>query len=60
MIGDSPADYLAANELGVPFLGYARNEAKRRRLVNEGVASSMCVSSLESLLDVLEPGLSVE
>ncbi|MFK4223845.1 HAD family hydrolase [Streptomyces sp. NPDC019890] len=60
MIGDSPADYLAANQLGVPFLGYARNEAKRRRLVNEGVASSMCVSSLESLLDVLEPGLSVE
>ncbi|MFF0063761.1 HAD family hydrolase [Streptomyces sp. NPDC005279] len=58
MIGDSPADYEAAKELGVRFLGYARNQAKRRRL--EAVGEMPKVSSLGQLLDAVEPGLRVE
>lgn len=32
MIGDTPSDFLAAREAGVPFLGYARNERKEKLL----------------------------
>lgn len=58
MIGDSPADFLAARELGVPFLGFARNQAKRRRL--EDARSEKNISSLDVLLDAVEPSLRVE
>ncbi|MFF3399203.1 HAD family hydrolase [Streptomyces sp. NPDC002659] len=58
MIGDSPADCLAASQLGVPFLGYARNERKRQCLVDAG--ASECVPSLKPLLEVVESGLWVE
>jgi HAD superfamily hydrolase (TIGR01509 family) len=58
MIGDSPADCLAARELGVPFLGYARNEAKLQRLV--GVGATVSIASLEPLLEAVEAGLRME
>ncbi|MFI1400106.1 HAD family hydrolase [Streptomyces sp. NPDC020681] len=58
MIGDSPADFLAARELGVPFLGYARNQVKLQRL--EAAGAKVNVSSLDVLLDAVEPGLPVE
>ncbi|MCM2394257.1 HAD family hydrolase [Streptomyces albipurpureus] len=58
MIGDSVADGEAAARLGVSFLGYARDEARRERLHRAGavvVVSSMV--ELLPLLDGLEPGL---
>ncbi|MEU3918835.1 HAD family hydrolase [Streptomyces sp. NPDC029004] len=58
MIGDSPADCLAASQLGVPFLGYARNERKRQCLVDAG--ASEYVPSLKPLLEVVESGHWVE
>ncbi|GAA3139175.1 hypothetical protein GCM10017687_64780 [Streptomyces echinatus] len=48
MIGDSPSDLAAANDAGVPFLGYARNERKGKLLREAGAG---CVTgSLEPLL----------
>ncbi|NUL07658.1 HAD family hydrolase [Streptomyces lunaelactis] len=58
MIGDSVTDYRAAQELEVPFLGYAPSEAKRRRLEGAGVLD--IVPSLEPLLEAVEPGLRVD
>jgi phosphoglycolate phosphatase-like HAD superfamily hydrolase len=48
MIGDTPSDYLAAREAGVPFLGYARN-ARKDKLLREAGATEI-VDSLGSVL----------
>ena len=51
MIGDAPSDLQAAQQAGVPFLGYARNEAKQKLLQEAG--AEVIVRSLESVLRVL-------
>jgi phosphoglycolate phosphatase-like HAD superfamily hydrolase len=51
MIGDTPADYLAARGAGVPFLGYARDEATAGRLRAAG--ATVIVDSLETVLKTL-------
>ncbi|MGW1912890.1 HAD family hydrolase [Streptomyces sp. NPDC002076] len=51
MIGDSPSDLAAANDAGVPFLGYARNDRKGKLLRDAGAGH--VVASLEPLLRVL-------
>lgn len=51
MIGDTPSDFLAAREAGVPFLGYARNERKEKLL--RGAGATTVVDSLEPLLNVV-------
>ncbi|MFH8794779.1 HAD family hydrolase [Streptomyces sp. NPDC017941] len=48
MIGDSPADYFAARDAGVEFLGYARNE--RKEGVLRGVGAGVVVRSLGQVL----------
>jgi HAD superfamily hydrolase (TIGR01509 family) len=48
MIGDTPSDYLAAREAGVPFLGYARTERKEKLL--RGAGATAVVASLETVL----------
>ncbi|MGW6455055.1 HAD family hydrolase [Streptomyces sp. NPDC055078] len=59
MIGDSAADCEAAAQLGVPFLGYARNAAKREQLRAAGATEIVAtMSELLSVLDVLEQGQS--
>ncbi|MFJ4837975.1 HAD family hydrolase [Streptomyces sp. NPDC088746] len=49
MLGDSPADCLAAKAVGVPFIGYAVNERKRRAL--EDVGARCSVRSLRGLYE---------
>ncbi|MCC9740773.1 HAD family hydrolase [Streptomyces sp. MNU89] len=51
MIGDSTADLLAARAAGVRFLGYARDETRRRRLRDAGAES--VVTSLGDVLAAL-------
>lgn len=51
MIGDTPADFLAARDAGVPFLGYARNERKEKLLREAGATA--VVGSLEAVLTVV-------
>ena len=51
MIGDTPSDFEAAESAHVPFLGYARNEFKEKRLRDAGATS--IVSSLEPVLKLL-------
>lgn len=51
MIGDTPSDLLAAQAAGVPFLGYARNERKKKLLRDAGATT--IVASLEPLLRVV-------
>ncbi len=51
MIGDSPSDLAAADHAGVPFLGYARTDPKRKLLHESGAAH--VVTSLEPLLTTL-------
>ncbi|MFD8809983.1 HAD family hydrolase [Streptomyces sp. NPDC059627] len=51
MIGDSPTDLQAADQAGVPFLGYARNERKAKLLTEAGAGH--VVGSLEPLLVML-------
>ncbi|MFC7990714.1 HAD family hydrolase [Streptomyces pilosus] len=48
MIGDTPSDLFAARAAGVPFLGYARNDHKRKLLRDAGAA--VVVESLEPVL----------
>ncbi|MEU5579417.1 HAD-IA family hydrolase [Streptomyces huasconensis] len=48
MIGDTPTDFQAAEQAGVRFLGYARNERKARLLWEAGARH--LVSSLEPVL----------
>ncbi|AXE86878.1 HAD family hydrolase [Streptomyces sp. Go-475] len=50
MLGDAGTDYQAAQELGVPFLGYARDDQKLRHLTHVGVQASHVVRSLEEVL----------
>ncbi|MFG2354226.1 HAD family hydrolase [Streptomyces sp. NPDC048521] len=54
MIGDSASDLDAAREAGVPFLGYARNAFKEKRLRAAGAQD--VVRSLEPLLRLLRSG----
>jgi HAD superfamily hydrolase (TIGR01509 family) len=51
MIGDAPSDFEAAEEAGVAFLGYARNDRKEQSLRASGAAYT--VSSLEQVLRLL-------
>ncbi|WTE70319.1 HAD-IA family hydrolase [Streptomyces sp. NBC_01615] len=51
MIGDAPSDFRAAQQAGVPFLGYARNEDKEKLLRDAGAED--VVGSLEPVLRVL-------
>ena len=51
MIGDTPTDLQAAQQAGVSFLGYARNESKAELLRDAG--AKVVVGSLEQVLDVL-------
>ncbi|WP_369170341.1 HAD family hydrolase [Streptomyces sp. R28] len=53
-IGDTPTDYEAAREAGVPFLGYARNERKVKQLKEAGATD--IVGSLEPLLGAVRSG----
>ncbi|WP_353943832.1 HAD family hydrolase [Streptomyces sp. HUAS MG91] len=48
MVGDGATDFQAANEAGVPFLGYARNETKERALRDAGVRH--VIGSMEPIL----------
>ncbi|MBK3634626.1 HAD family hydrolase [Streptomyces sp. MBT97] len=48
MVGDTPSDFLAAGEAGVPFLGYAPNERKEKLL--RGAGATTVVNSLETVL----------
>jgi HAD superfamily hydrolase (TIGR01509 family) len=51
MIGDAPTDFHAAEQAGVPFLGYARNEYKEKLL--RGAGAQNVVGSLEPVLHLL-------
>ncbi|WP_280890744.1 HAD family hydrolase [Streptomyces sp. LBL] len=51
MIGDTPSDLYAAKAAGVPFLGYARNERKEKRL--RGAGATTVVASLEQVLELV-------
>ncbi|MEV8406107.1 HAD hydrolase-like protein [Streptomyces niveus] len=51
MIGDTPADCVAAHKAGVAFVGYARNERKRKLLL--GVGATIIVPSMGPLLDAV-------
>ncbi|MGA5896815.1 HAD family hydrolase [Streptomyces venetus] len=53
MLGDAGTDYEAAQKLGVPFLGYARNQRQLDRLVAVGVEPSHIVRSMEEVLITL-------
>ncbi|MGW7071879.1 SAV_2336 N-terminal domain-related protein [Streptomyces sp. NPDC054855] len=55
MIGDSPSDFIASQEAGVAFLGYARNEFREMHLRELGV--QVIVESLEPVLAVLRDGI---
>lgn len=57
MIGDAPRDHEAARALGVPFLGYARNEAKEARLRAAG--AEHVVDSLADVLGAVDPAARV-
>ncbi|MER6025259.1 HAD-IA family hydrolase [Streptomyces sp. NPDC001851] len=54
MIGDAPSDLAAARAAGVPFLGYARDEAKEDLLRAAGARH--VVRSLQPLLRLLRSG----
>ncbi|KDN78617.1 HAD hydrolase-like protein [Streptomyces olindensis] len=56
MLGDARTDYEAAQELHVPFLGYARDDEKLNLLVNAGVEPTHIVRSLEEVLVALKGG----
>ncbi len=52
MVGDAPTDLAAARAVGVPFLGYARNERKDEALRVAG--ASYVFSTLEPILLLLQ------
>ncbi|MCP3821075.1 HAD hydrolase-like protein [Streptomyces sp. A3M-1-3] len=51
MIGDTPSDLQAARWAGVPFLGYARDDERAKRLYDAG--AEIVVDSLLPLLDIV-------
>lgn len=51
MIGDTPADVIAAGQAGVPFLGYARNRRKEDLLLRSG--ASDVVGAISEVLAAL-------
>ncbi|MFF4733782.1 HAD family hydrolase [Streptomyces mirabilis] len=53
-IGDTPSDFVAARSVGVPFLGYARNEQNEKRLREAG--AERIVGSLELVLRAIRGG----
>lgn len=53
MIGDAPTDFAAAENAGVSFLGYARNEKKLNELVEAGVKPQHVVHSLDPVLRIV-------
>ncbi|MFF9117340.1 HAD family hydrolase [Streptomyces massasporeus] len=54
MFGDAGTDYQAAQQLKVPFLGYARNQRKLDALVAAGVEPSHIVRSMDEVLAALK------
>ncbi|MFM9368033.1 HAD family hydrolase [Streptomyces sp. Da 82-17] len=54
MIGDAPADYLAASAAGVAFLGYGRDEQREKKLRDAG--AEHVVDSLGPVLRAVWPG----
>jgi HAD superfamily hydrolase (TIGR01509 family) len=52
MIGDTPSDLQAAEQAGVPFLGYARTEHREKLLRDAG--AEVTVRSLDSVLRILQ------
>lgn len=52
MVGDSRTDYEAAQALGIPFLGYAKDPRKRRILEDAGAPG--IVQSLGVVLELVE------
>lgn len=54
MIGDTPSDLQAAQQAGVPFLGYARDDERAKRLYDAGAES--VVDSLQPILDIVRTG----
>ncbi|WP_338897487.1 HAD-IA family hydrolase [Streptomyces sp. TG1A-60] len=54
MIGDTPTDFEAAEQAGVPFLGYARRQEKRDALKAAHVPPHRIVSSMKPVLDVVK------
>ncbi|MFI1483295.1 HAD family hydrolase [Streptomyces sp. NPDC020747] len=51
MIGDTPTDFHAARQAGVPLLGYARDAERERELRSTG--AEVVVSSLEPVLHIV-------
>ncbi|MFD0139213.1 HAD family hydrolase [Streptomyces sp. NPDC127159] len=51
MIGDAPSDFYAAQNAGVAFIGFARNQDKEKRLRSAG--TEVVVESLEPVLRML-------
>jgi len=51
MVGDTPSDLHAAEQAGVPFLGYARNAEKEKQLTDAG--AQLVVNSLSAVLAIL-------
>ncbi|GGK18801.1 hydrolase [Streptomyces camponoticapitis] len=58
MIGDTPADCVAARKAGVPFVGYARNQRKRNLLL--GAGATTVVPSMKSVLMVVGSDLEAQ
>ncbi|WP_349017309.1 HAD family hydrolase [Streptomyces solicavernae] len=54
MIGDTPADYLAARDAGVAFLGYGQDELRRKKLRSAG--AEHVVDSLGTVLKAVWAG----
>ncbi|WP_455351001.1 HAD family hydrolase [Streptomyces sp. SYSU K217416] len=54
MIGDTPSDLHAAHGAGVPFLGYARDDERAKRLYDSG--AEVVVDSLLPILDLVRSG----
>jgi phosphoglycolate phosphatase-like HAD superfamily hydrolase len=51
MIGDTTTDLYAARAVDVPFLGYARSEAKAKRLREAG--AGVVVESMRPVLELV-------
>jgi phosphoglycolate phosphatase len=56
MIGDSPTDYEAARAASMPFFGYHRSEAGRRRLREAGVNAGSIAARMTEFLRAVRVG----